>query len=156
MHPHDDLVKGVVEWIKKQCLSLDHSLFWNNEINVIINMIIIDPGTINILNMKNLDVFSKRFLAITLGLGFLLLSASLFLSSLKTLPAATAGVSNIPDEMKAHARILQDDAQEDDVQALQAFGIGIRDGNLYFGILYNNNTIGLHRSMADGEDVLDW
>jgi hypothetical protein len=85
-----------------------------------------------------------------------LLSISIFLTALNAVPAASAGISNLPDEMKAHAGILQDDAQEDDVQAIQAFGIGIRDGNLYFGILYNNNTIGLHKSMADGEDVLDW
>ena len=45
---------------------------------------------------------------------------------------------------------------DEDIMAVHTFGIGIRDGNLYFGILYNNNTIGLHMAPADGEDVIPW
>ena len=42
------------------------------------------------------------------------------------------------------------------IKAIQAFGIGIREGNLYFGILYSNNSIGIHKAPAEGEDVLEW
>lgn len=115
--------------------------------------------------MKNLDMFSKRFLVITLGISAILLSGSLFMISLNNLTTASAKdkpVITNTNDLAAHlnkARYLvpvQDDLQDEDIRAIQAFGIGIREGNLYFGILYNNNTIGLHRSGADGEDVLDW
>ncbi|MBR9997507.1 MAG: hypothetical protein KFF73_00985 [Cyclobacteriaceae bacterium] len=115
--------------------------------------------------MKNLDVFSRRFLVVTLGISAVLLSGSLLLLSLNGIPAASADNGSIPDNLSAlstslkvqkNIRPLQDDAQEEDIRAIQVFGIGIREGTLYFGILYNNNTIGLHRSMAEGEDVLDW
>jgi hypothetical protein len=111
--------------------------------------------------MKNIDALSKRFLAITLGLSALLLSGSLFIFSLNAIPSASAGNASAPEKINAMnpeiiMKALQDDMQDDDVRAIQAFGIGIRDGNLYFGILYSNNTIGLHKSLADGEDVLDW
>jgi hypothetical protein len=115
--------------------------------------------------MKNLDMFSKRFLVITLGISSLLLSGSLFLLALNSVTTASAKdkpvIENISD-LSAHLNKatylvpVQDDLQDEDIKAIQAFGIGIREGNLYFGILYNNNTIGLHRSSADGEDVLDW
>lgn len=115
--------------------------------------------------MKNLDMFSKRFLVITLGISAMLLSGSLFMMSLNNLTTASAKekpVMTNTSDLAAHfneARYLvpvQDDVQDEDIRAIQAFGIGIREGNLYFGILYNNNTIGLHRSTADGEDVLEW
>ena len=110
--------------------------------------------------MKNLDNFSRWFLSLTLGLSAFLLSGSLFLFALKTISPASAGVTRLPENLNEFKTIqsipLQDDMQDDDIRAVQAFGIGIRDGNLYFGILYSNNTIGLHRSVADGEDVLDW
>jgi hypothetical protein len=115
--------------------------------------------------MKNLDVFSRRVAVITLGISIVLLSGSLFILSLRSIPSASA--NNISaherlmdmdaNKLMAHKMIpIQDDVQEEDIRAIQAFGIGIREGVLYFGILYNNNTIGLHKSMADGEDVLDW
>ncbi len=116
--------------------------------------------------MKNPDVFSRRFLAVTIGISAILLSGSLFLFSLKGISTATAIKHNDVSERngKLYANLhtnnkvipLQDDTQDDDIEAIYAFGIGIRDGNLYFGILYSNNTIGLHRSPAEGEDVLDW
>jgi hypothetical protein len=115
--------------------------------------------------MKNLDVFSRRFLVVTLGISSILLSGSLFILSLNSVTTASAkndpAMENI-SEIKGHLNMaaslapIQDDVQDDEIKAIQAFGIGIREGNLYFGILYNNNTIGLHRSSADGEDVLDW
>ena len=52
--------------------------------------------------------------------------------------------------------IVNEDDFEGDIRAIQAFGIGIREGNLYFGILYNNNSIGLHKAPAESEDVLEW
>ena len=48
------------------------------------------------------------------------------------------------------------DGSEELIKAIQAFGIGIREGNLYFGILYSNNSIGIHKAPAEGEDVLEW
>ena len=52
---------------------------------------------------------------------------------------------------------LNNDGETDDmIKAIQAFGIGIREGNLYFGILYSNNSIGIHKALAEGEDVLEW
>jgi len=115
--------------------------------------------------MKNLDAFSRRFLVVTLGISILLLSGSLFIVSLKSIPVASA--NNNPDaesllDFNTYANPankitpFQDELQDEDIRAIQAFGIGIREGTLYFGILYNNNTIGLHRSTADSEDVLDW
>jgi len=52
--------------------------------------------------------------------------------------------------------IVYNEDLEGDITAVQAFGLGIREGNLYFGILYSNNSIGLHKAPADSEDVLDW
>lgn len=111
--------------------------------------------------MKNLDVLSKRFLAFTAGLSVLLLSGSLFIFSLNSIPSASAAISSLPENTAATKSLMkmipqQDENQDDDIRAIQVFGIGIRDGNLYFGILYSNNTIGLHKSVADSEDVLDW
>ena len=112
--------------------------------------------------MKNTDLFSKRFLSVTLGISALLLSGSLFLFSLNNVGKAKAGgtgdIENIIEYAKIkdlnHVKSVSQD--DEDIRAIQAFGIGIREGDLYFGILYNNNTIGLHRSPADSEDVLDW
>ncbi len=115
--------------------------------------------------MKNLDQFSRRFLVITLGISSVLLSGSLFILMLNNVSAASAkdtpvieNTSDLSVQLNKAAYLVpvQDELQDEDVRAIQAFGIGIREGNLYFGILYNNNTIGLHRSSADGEDVLDW
>jgi hypothetical protein len=115
--------------------------------------------------MKNLDTFSKRFLVVSLGVSIILLSASLFILSLKSISKASANAHPVIESVRDLSSYnnsagktipLQDDDQEEDIRAIQTFGIGIREGVLYFGILYNNNTIGLHRSVADGEDVLDW
>lgn len=115
--------------------------------------------------MKNLDMFSRRFLIVTLGLSSVLLSGSLFILTLNNVTTASAknesimkNVSDLNEYLNKTNYLVpvQDDIQDEDIRAIQAFGIGIREGNLYFGILYNNNTIGLHRSAADGEDVLDW
>lgn len=114
-----------------------------------------------------MDLFTKRFLSVCLGLSAVLLSASLFLFSLKTitesraearmgkwLPAGPAVIG------KTAAVIVKDSVQsgtvDENVQAVQAFGLGIRDGILYFGILYNNNTIGLHKTEFDSQDILHW
>lgn len=111
--------------------------------------------------MKNLDVLSRRILVVSVGLSALLLSGSLFIFSLNSIPSASAATVSLTENADAKYSInkmipQQDETQDDDVRAIQVFGIGIRDGNLYFGILYSNNTIGLHKSVADGEDVLDW
>ncbi len=114
--------------------------------------------------MKNSDQFSRRFLMVSAGLSIILLSASLFVFSLRGISSAQASDNdrftdwkNEPTLPASHLRNMpaQDDPDED-IKAIYAFGVGIRDGNLYFGILYSNNTIGLHRAPADGEDVLDW
>ena len=114
-----------------------------------------------------MDLFTKRFLSVCLGLSAVLLSASLLLFSLKTitesraetrmdkwLPAGPALTG------KAAEGIMKDSIQagsaDENVQAVQAFGLGIRDGILYFGILYNNNTIGLHKTEFDSQDIIHW
>ena len=116
--------------------------------------------------MKNLDLFSKRLLSICVGISIILLSGSLFLLSLQSITSAKAdGIekvsfathnfnkfseSFVPDSLDI------EDQEEEMISAEQVFGIGIREGKLYFGILYSNNTIGLHEAPVDGEDVLEW
>ena len=116
--------------------------------------------------MKNLDLFSKRVLSISIGLSMVLISLSLLFMSLKSITTANAEnfekkwVDNSIIQNANH--LVQNDslnnAGESDemIKAIQAFGIGIREGNLYFGILYSNNSIGIHKAPAEGEDVLDW
>ena len=114
--------------------------------------------------MKNLDVTSKRILSVGVAISMILLCGSLFLLALDNLSIAKAKPFNETElTMHASAKILNKHMQDtisgdmdEDIFALQAFGLGIREGQLYFGILYNNNTIGLHRAQADGEDVLPW
>jgi len=116
--------------------------------------------------MKNLDLFSKRILSICVGISIILLSGSLFLLSLKSVTSAKAGevekaafVNNNFNKFN-ESSILDsldiNDQEEEMISADQVFGIGIREGKLYFGILYSNNTIGLHEAPVDGEDVLVW
>ena len=116
--------------------------------------------------MKNLDLFSKRVLSISIGLSMVVLSFSLLFMSLKSVTAANAEnfekkwVDNNSINNANH--LIQNDSlnnlgeADEMIKAIQAFGIGIREGNLYFGILYSNNSIGIHKAPADGEDVLDW
>ena len=116
--------------------------------------------------MKKLDLISRRILSISIGITMIVLSMSLFLMSIDNL--TTAKAENYDGrwmEGKEYGKIhilpkgdtlVNDGNKEPEIQAIQVFGIGIREGNLYFGILYNNNSIGLHRAAADGEDVLDW
>ncbi len=116
--------------------------------------------------MKNLDLLSKRVLSISIGLSMVVLSFSLLFMSLKTVTPANAEnfekkwVDN--NSIRNAKYLFQNDslnnAEESDemIKAIQAFGIGIREGNLYFGILYSNNSIGIHKAPAEGEDVLDW
>jgi hypothetical protein len=95
-----------------------------------------------------------------------MLSVSLLIVSLKSITVAKAGYSGnewleYDGNQKFYQKVLNDtipNAEDPDasIKAIQAFGIGIRDGSLYFGILYSNNSIGLHKAPADGEDVLDW
>lgn len=116
--------------------------------------------------MKKIDLISRRILSVSIGITMIILSLSLFLVSLKNVTSARA--NNFDDRWtdigkynRAH-NILQEDTIinneniDSDIEAVQVFGLGIREGNLYFGILYNNNSIGLHKAPADGEDVLDW
>ena len=116
--------------------------------------------------MKKLDLFSRRILSVSIGVTMVILSICLLIVSLKSITPAHAGnfdkdwVDN--KEYKKMYSIMKNDTivnvenTEDTIIAVQVFGIGIREGNLYFGILYNNNSIGLHKAPADGEDVLDW
>jgi hypothetical protein len=116
--------------------------------------------------MKNLDLFSRRVLSISIGISLVVLSLSLFMISLKSITTANADsfekkwISN--SEIQNVNQFLQNDSlnnigeTEDMIKAIQAFGIGIREGNLYFGILYSNNSIGIHKAPAEGEDVLEW
>ena len=116
--------------------------------------------------MKTLDVFSRRFLSVSLGLTMIFLSLSLLIFSLKSVTVAHADPRDgyVHDIRKSfHASpimvsdtVMNEDDFEGDIRAIQAFGIGIREGNLYFGILYNNNSIGVHKAPADSEDVLEW
>ena len=115
--------------------------------------------------MKNFDLFSKRILIIALAISMMLLSGSIFLFSLKSVGSVNAKENN---SYYLNAKPLRtytyqadtinkfDEMLDEDIMAVHTFGIGIRDGNLYFGILYNNNTIGLHMAPADGEDVIPW
>ena len=116
--------------------------------------------------MKKLDLFSRRILSASVGITMVVLSICLLILSLKSITPANAG--NFSKEwldnneyQKMYSAIKSDtvvntEDTEDAIKAIQVFGIGIRDGNLYFGILYSNNSIGLHKASADGEDVLDW
>ena len=116
--------------------------------------------------MKNLDLFSRRVLSISFGLSMVLLSISLLFMSLKSV--TTANAENFERKwVESNAitnvnQLLQNDSlnnvgdSDEMIKAIQAFGIGIREGNLYFGILYSNNSIGIHKAPAEGEDVLDW
>lgn len=116
--------------------------------------------------MKKLDLFSRRILSISLGISMLFLSMSLFVISLNSITTAKAEnfekkwLNN--NEFQNVNQFIQNDSlnvggeSEELIKAIQAFGIGIREGNLYFGILYSNNSIGIHKAPAEGEDVLDW
>lgn len=116
--------------------------------------------------MKNLDLLSRRILSASIAIAVVLLSLSLFLISLDMVNPVKADdldknwthhidISEMENITKADQAVNQDDPEEE-IKAIQAFGIGIREGNLYFGILYSNNSIGLHKAPAEGEDVLDW
>lgn len=116
--------------------------------------------------MKNLDLFSRRALSVSFGISMVVLSLSIFMISLKSITAANAESFekkwNGNNELQNVNQYLQYDslnnASESDemIKAIHAFGIGIREGNLYFGILYSNNSIGIHKAPAEGEDVLEW
>lgn len=117
--------------------------------------------------MKNSDLFIKRFLSVCLGISVILISGSLFMFSLKTVTTTQAeplpnkdfnseinGINlNIPISAK---QVVPADSAVEDIQAIQAFGLGMRDGVIYFGILYNNNTVGLHKTEYTSEDILHW
>ena len=117
--------------------------------------------------MKNPDLFAKRFLAVCLGISAILLSGSLFLLSLRNVTPAIADPlfkKDLPkgltaDRLNRFAHVhsvLQADTTDTDIQAIQAFGLGMRDGIIYFGILYNNNTVGLHKTEYDSGDIIHW
>ena len=116
--------------------------------------------------MKNPDLISKRILSISIGITMVLLSVSLLLFSLEHVTVANADDSGHDWFKKSELNriypviksdtLVNDDDPEESIKAIQTFGLGIREGSLYFGILYSNNSIGLHKAPADGEDVLDW
>lgn len=117
--------------------------------------------------MKNSDVFVKRFLSVCLGISAILISGSLLIFSLKTVTPGQAsplpakeindGLSVINQDQKfVRPAAVPADTADTDIQAVQAFGLGMRDGVIYFGILYNNNTIGLHKTEYNSEDILHW
>jgi hypothetical protein len=116
--------------------------------------------------MKNLDLFSKRILSLSIGLTMIILSICFLILTLKGITTANAGsidkewidqykYQKIYNAMSSDTLLNNDDTQET-IEAVQVFGIGIREGNLYFGILYSNNSIGLHKAPAEGEDILEW
>jgi len=116
--------------------------------------------------MKNLDLFSKRILSISVGITMVILSICILILTLKSITTANAEsidkewidkyeYQKIYNAMNSDTLVNADSTQEA-IKAMQVFGIGIRDGNLYFGILYSNNSVGLHKAPADGEDVLEW
>ena len=115
--------------------------------------------------MKNLDLLSRRLMVISIAISMVLISSSLFLFSLNNVGKAHARDMNSTDynyTSLKHVSMVNDTITDNDeisdidIFAVHAFGMGIRDGNLYFGILYNNNTIGLHVAPAEGEDVIPW
>ncbi len=117
--------------------------------------------------MKKSDLFVKMFLTVCLGLSALLLSGSLFLFSLRTISPTQAepvfnketktGPAGIVMNMPlGKQKIIQADTSNQNIQAIQAFGLGMRDGIIYFGILYNNNTVGLHKTEFNSEDIIHW
>ena len=116
--------------------------------------------------MKKLDLFSRRVLSVSLGISMIVLSMSLFMISLNSITTAKAEnlekkwinnneFQNVNQFLQNDSLIVTDESEEL-IKAIQAFGIGIREGNLYFGILYSNNSIGIHKAPAEGEDVLEW
>ena len=116
-------------------------------------------------NMKNHDHFSTRLLIIATAVSMVLISSALFLFSLNYVGNVQAKEINTYDSNLEPLKYITypadtiDDIGEItdiDIFAVHAFGMGIRDGNLYFGILYNNNTVGLHVAPAEGEDVIPW
>ena len=115
--------------------------------------------------MKNLDLFSRRLLVIAAAISMVLISGALFLFSLNYVGNVQAKASNTYDYKvrplkytTSLADTISDSEEMADlgIFAVQAFGMGMRDGNIYFGILYNNNTIGLHVAPAEGEDIIPW
>ncbi len=117
--------------------------------------------------MKSIDLFTKRFLVVCLGISAILLSGSLLVFSFKSLPGYTARPADNKVLTASFSHLNQatqasglDSARtglaDDDVHAVQVFGMGIRDGIMYFGILYNNNTIGLHKTEYSSEDIIHW
>ena len=115
--------------------------------------------------MKNLDLFSRRLLVIAIALSLVLISSALFLFSLNYLGSVQAKETNVN-----HSNIMPvkynlspadtidniSELSDAEIFAVHAFGMGIRDGNIYFGILYNNNTIGLHVAPVESEDIIPW
>ncbi|HLF34794.1 MAG TPA: hypothetical protein VI583_11170 [Cyclobacteriaceae bacterium] len=117
--------------------------------------------------MKINDSFTKRFLAVCLGISAILLSGSILVTALSFVPRLTAKpVENriLPAGMNHLNQVTQvslPDSLEagnggQDVYAIHVFGLGIREGVIYFGILYNNNTIGLHKTDYTSGDIIQW
>ena len=116
--------------------------------------------------MKKLDLFSRRILSVSIGITMVILSVCLLVLSLKYVTAASAGDIDKEriDKYEYHEMyklmnsdtLVNIDETDEAIKAIQVFGIGIREGYLYFGILYSNNSIGLHKAPAEGEDVLEW
>jgi len=116
--------------------------------------------------MKKTDLFIKRFTSVCLGISALLLSGSIFIFSLKTISTTQAkpvsdkeinsGVNGINMNIPLSGKQAIQADTTGNIQAVQAFGLGMRDGVIYFGILYNNNTVGLHKTEFNSEDILHW
>ena len=116
--------------------------------------------------MKNLDLISRRILSVCAGITMVILSICVLIVSLKSVTTANAGniekewidnykFQTVQAKMNSDTLVNTENSQEV-IKAIQVFGIGIREGNLYFGILYSDNSLGLHKASADGEDVLEW
>jgi hypothetical protein len=119
------------------------------------------------MNMKINDLFTKRFLAICLGISAILLSGSVLVTTLSSIPRLqakpaenrilSAGMNHLNQVTQvALPDSLETGNGNEDVYAIHVFGMGIREGVIYFGILYNNNTIGLHKTDYTSGDIIQW
>jgi len=115
--------------------------------------------------MKNLDLFSRRLLIVATSISMVLISSAIFLFSLNYMGGAQAKVTTVNNGNTKPINYYLSQADtidniseltDGEIFAVHTFGIGIRDGNLYFGILYNNNTIGLHVVQEESEDIIPW
>jgi hypothetical protein len=85
--------------------------------------------------MKNLDLFSKRILSVSVGITMVILSLCVLVLTLKGVTSANAGnidkawidneeFQNVYNKMSSDTLVNADDTQ-DAIKAVQVFGIGV-------------------------------